>query len=96
MLGSNAARDYDPEGDGQESPDAVQNAIDHNPTTNWDTETYSGGFAASRAWACYVRRAPVARRLDLTTSTPGFKAAVYASDSVPGDINGWDQVPSGA
>src|SRR2546421_5406409 len=44
-LGSNAAHDYDPESsDNRESPDAVQNAIDHNPTTNWDTETYRSGL----------------------------------------------------
>jgi hypothetical protein len=33
-----------------------------------------------------------ARRLSLVTSTPGFDATVYASNSVPGSINGWRKV----
>jgi hypothetical protein len=33
-----------------------------------------------------------ARQLDVVTSTPGFKAAVYASDSVPSRIQDWDKV----
>ena len=33
-----------------------------------------------------------ARQLDLITSTPGFEAAIYASNSVPGGIDGWDKV----
>ena len=33
-----------------------------------------------------------ARQLDLVTSTPGFEAAIYASNSVPGGIEGWDKV----
>ena len=30
-----------------------------------------------------------ARGLALTTATPGFKARVYASETVPASINGW-------
>ena len=95
VLGSNAAGDYDPEGDGQESHDAVQNAIDHNPTTNWDTETYSSGLAGLKSGVgLYVRAdSPVvARRLDLTTSTPGFDARIYGANTVPGSISGWSAV----
>jgi serine/threonine-protein kinase len=95
VLGSNAAGDYDPEGDGQESPDAVQNAIDHNPTTNWDTETYSSGLAGLKSGVgLYVRAdSPVAaRRLDLTTSTPGFDARIYGANTVPGSISGWSAI----
>ena len=45
-FGGGAASDYDPEGDdGEESPDQARNAIDGSLTTNWDTETYQGGFA---------------------------------------------------
>jgi eukaryotic-like serine/threonine-protein kinase len=43
-LAGGAASDYDPEGDNKESDDATRNAIDGNPTTNWNTETYQGGF----------------------------------------------------
>jgi serine/threonine-protein kinase len=94
-LGSGSAADYDPEGDGEESPEAVQNAIDHNPTTNWDTETYRSGLSGLKSGVgLYVRAgAPVAgRRLDLTTSTPGFDVRIYAANTVPGDISGWEAV----
>jgi eukaryotic-like serine/threonine-protein kinase len=94
-LSSGAAHDYDPEGDGEESPDAVRNAIDGNPTTNWDTETYRDTFQDIKSGVgLYVdAAAPVAaRRLILVTSTPGFQAEVYGSNTVPGDIKGWTKV----
>jgi hypothetical protein len=94
-LSSDAAHDYDPEGDGEESPDAVRNAIDGNPTTNWDTETYRDTFQDIKSGVgLYVdASAPVAaRRLILVTSTPGFQAEVYGSNTVPGDIKGWTKV----
>jgi eukaryotic-like serine/threonine-protein kinase len=95
-LGRNAASDYDPEGDGEESSDAVQFAIDGNPTTVWDTETYEGGFEGSdkSGVGIYVDAGDrvAARQMDVVTSTPGFRAAVYASDSVPGRIQDWRKV----
>jgi serine/threonine-protein kinase len=95
-LGSKAASDYDPEGDGKESPDATQFAIDGNPTTSWNTETYQGGFEGSNkaGVGLYVDAgAPVAaKRIELVTSTPGFRAAVYAANTVPGSLGGWTKV----
>jgi serine/threonine-protein kinase len=95
-LGTRAASDYDPEGDGEESPDATQFAIDGNRPTSWDTETYQGGFAGSKksGVGLYVDTAkPVAaKQLDLVTSTPGYRAAVYAANTVPGGLGGWDKV----
>ena len=92
-LAGGAASDYDPEGDNKESDDATRNAIDGNPTTNWNTETYQGGFAGNdkSGVGIYVDAGkPIAARaLSLVTSTPGFKARVYASESVPASINGW-------
>jgi len=100
-LGSDAASDYDPEGDGEESPEQARNAIDGNRTTNWDTETYSGGFQGSgkRGVGLYVDTGkPVAaRQLALVTATPGYQAKVYASNTVPDDITSKDWTPvSGA
>ena len=95
-LDSDAASDYDPEGDGEESPEAARNAIDGNLTTNWDTETYSGGFEGSnkRGVGLYVDAgSPIrARQLDLVTATPGFRAQVYAANTVPGQIRDWTRV----
>jgi eukaryotic-like serine/threonine-protein kinase len=95
-LTSDAAHDYDPQGDESESPDAVQLAIDANPTTVWDTERYESDFESvgKDGTGIYVDAgSPVAaRRVDASTSTPGFVAAVYAASEVPGDIDGWTKV----
>jgi hypothetical protein len=92
-LAGNAATDYDPEGDNKESDDATRNAIDGNPTTNWNTETYQGGFEGNdkSGVGIYVDAGkPIAARgLTLVTATPHFKARVYASETVPAAIRGW-------
>jgi serine/threonine-protein kinase len=95
-LAGDAASDYDPEGDNKESPEAAGNAIDGNRGTNWNTETYQGGFEGSNksGVGLYVdagKQIP-ARGLTLVTSTPGFKAAVYASETVPPNLRGWTRV----
>src|SRR3954452_6428764 len=38
-----AAKDFDPEGDGEEHAFDVRKAIDDDPATSWSTETYSSG-----------------------------------------------------
>jgi serine/threonine-protein kinase len=95
-LSNDAARDYDPEGDGAESRSQVQFAIDGLPTTVWNTETYEGGFEGSNksGVGLYVTADSrvAARQMDVVTSTPGFTAAVYASDSVPSRIQDWHKV----
>jgi serine/threonine protein kinase len=95
-LSSDAARDYDPEGDGEESGGQVQFAIDGLPTTVWSSEQYEGGFEGSdkSGVGLYVNTGSrvSARQMDVVTSTPGFKAAVYASDSVPGRVRDWEKV----
>jgi serine/threonine protein kinase len=93
-LSGDAAHDYDPAGDNQESHGATGNAIDGNPTTTWSTETYEGGFAGNNnkpGVGIYLDTGkPIAARgLTLVTSTPGFKARVLASNDVPEDIGGW-------
>jgi hypothetical protein len=92
-LAGDAASDYDPEGDNKESDDATRNAIDGNPTTNWNTETYQGGFEGNdkSGVGIYVDAGkPIAARgLSLVTATPGFKARVFASETVPANIRGW-------
>jgi eukaryotic-like serine/threonine-protein kinase len=96
MLDSDAASDYDPEGDGEETPESARNAIDGNLTTNWDTEVYSGGFEGSNksGVGLYVDAGkPVAaRQMDVVTSTPGYQAEVYAENTVPGQIRDWTRV----
>jgi len=97
-LTGDAAHDYDPQGDDDESSDATEFAVDANPTTVWDTETYEVGFEGANkdGVGLYVDAgAPVAaRQLDVTTSTPGFTAGIYAANDVPDDIDGWTKVSS--
>jgi serine/threonine-protein kinase len=97
-LASGAAHDYDPQGDEDESSDATQLAVDANPTTVWDTETYEAGFegANKEGVGLYVDAGSevAARQVDVRTSTPGFTAAVYAANDVPADIDGWTKVSS--
>ena len=93
-LAGGAAHDYDPAGDGQESEDATRYAIDGVRGTNWNTERYEGGFAGNNnkpGVGIYVDAGKqiAARGLALATATPGFKARVFASETVPASINGW-------
>jgi serine/threonine-protein kinase len=66
--------------------------------TAWDTETYEAGFegAGKGGVGLYVDagRPIPARRLSLLTSTPGFRATIYASNTVPGSLRGWEKVSS--
>jgi eukaryotic-like serine/threonine-protein kinase len=99
QLSSDAAHDYDPQGDDEESSDATQFAIDANPQTVWDTEQYESDFASldKQGTGIYVDAgSPIAaRRLDVVTSTPDFTAAVYgAGDRVPEDVDGWTKLSS--
>jgi hypothetical protein len=95
-LAGGAASDYDPEGDNRESSDAARNAIDGNLGTNWNTETYQGGFEGSNksGVGLYVDAGKLlaGRGLTLATATPRFRAAVYASETVPANLRGWTRV----
>ena len=97
-LSSDAAHDYDPQGDDQESPEATQFAIDGNPTTAWDTESYETDFESigKSGTGLYLdagSRRPV-RRLDVVSSKPGYTASVYAANEVPDDVDGWTKISS--
>ncbi len=99
-LSKSAANDYDPEGDGRESPESPQNVVDGNPSTQWDTERYESGLAGvgKSGVGLFVDagRPTAGRALKVTTSTPGFTAAVYGSNGVPKDIAGWTRLSKNA
>jgi serine/threonine-protein kinase len=92
-LSSSAANDYDPEGDDRESDDSTQNAIDGNPSTEWNTERYNDGLEGvdkSGVGLFVDAGSPIAgKALEVRTSTPGFTAAVYGANNVPKSIEGW-------
>jgi len=95
-LGGDAASDYDPQGDNEESSEATGNAIDGSRSTDWDTESYQGGFAGSNksGVGLYVDAGKLvaARALALVTASPDFKAAVYGSETVPPNLKGWTKL----
>jgi eukaryotic-like serine/threonine-protein kinase len=94
-----SATDYDPQGDGQENPTTVGEAVDGNPTgTAWTTEHYdSDTFAGTKSGpdpgvGIYVKTSSPARprKMEVRSDTPGWSAQVFAaSGSAPADIGGW-------
>jgi serine/threonine-protein kinase len=95
-LASSAANDYDPEGDDRESDDSTQNAIDGNPSTEWNTERYNDGLkgVGKNGVGLFVDAgSPIAgKALEVRTSTPGFTAAIYGANDVPKSIEGWTRL----
>src|SRR3954454_11754598 len=92
-----AVNDYDPEGDGRESPNSVKLAIDGNRRTQWRTEHYSAGLegANKKGVGLMVRAksAVPATELDLISPLAGWQGAVYgAKGGVPADISGWQKL----
>jgi serine/threonine-protein kinase len=104
QLGQTAAHDYNPFGTGAEHPTQVSNVIDGDPNTAWSTEHYvEGTLAGKPGIGLYLDAAPgvEARAIELQTPTPGFTAAIYASnhidqlpygDTTPLAQRGWTQV----
>jgi serine/threonine-protein kinase len=96
-LAESAVDDYDPEATGtkEEHPDEVGNAVDGNRVTAWTTEQYQGGTLNNKSGVGLRISAdpPVAaRRLDLIGQPGDFEAVVYAANSVPESIDGWERV----
>ena len=97
QLTSGAAEDYDPPpGDLEESEDQVQNVLDDNPSTVWDTEQYQSALSGYKEGVgIYIDagRPVAARVMRVESATPGFRATVYAAKSeVPPAIDGWTPV----
>jgi tRNA A-37 threonylcarbamoyl transferase component Bud32 len=87
------AKDFDPFGGGSEHSYDVSKVFDNDPATFWSTESYTSGDLNKPGVGIYVwTQTPIkARRLDLTTTTSGFIARVYGSNSIPTDLEGWGQ-----
>ncbi|HWY19264.1 MAG TPA: protein kinase [Solirubrobacteraceae bacterium] len=103
-LSQTAAHAYNPFGTGPEHPTQVSNVVDGDPTTTWSTEHYVEGTLAHKPGVgLYLDGAPgvVARAIEIQTPTPGFTAAIYASedfhrlpygDTTPLTQRGWTQL----
>jgi eukaryotic-like serine/threonine-protein kinase len=90
-LSQTAAHGYNPFGTGPENHDRIQNVVDSDPNTSWSTEQYYGGTLQKPGGVgtgLYLDASPgvVAKAMQIQTTTPGFAAQVYASDSEPTEL----------
>jgi hypothetical protein len=84
-----ATATYDPPpGDGQEHDERIPFATDGDETTYWETERYSSGLAGTGkegvGLVLDAHRPVDARRLTVTSDTPGYTAEIRAGDSPSG------------
>jgi tRNA A-37 threonylcarbamoyl transferase component Bud32 len=95
-LPTNAASEFDPEADGQETG-TQRLAIDSNPSgTAWTTEHYDtqdfGGLKDGVGLAIDAGDTVTAKSIEIRSPTPGWDAEIYESDgSPPEDLSGWGQ-----
>jgi serine/threonine-protein kinase len=86
-LKQNGATDFDPLGIPQsENPAEAGFALDRNPATTWNTESYGpGGQLPKAGVGIYVDADPgvPAKAMQVDTPEPGWTAAVFASDKQP-------------
>jgi eukaryotic-like serine/threonine-protein kinase len=97
-----SATDYDPEGDGTEHPEVVDNAIDDNPAVTggaWTTETYESGPALADSGkegvGIYLDAGGevTARQLEVRSAEGGWDLEVYGSSGEPpDDLSGWTRL----
>jgi eukaryotic-like serine/threonine-protein kinase len=95
-LSNDAASEFDPEGDGQETGTEEQ-AVDGNPTgTAWSTEHYDtadfGGLKDGVGLAIDAGDSVAAKSIVIRALTPGYDAEIYEINSSPPDsLSGWGQ-----
>jgi len=95
-----SATDFDPQGDGEEDPEAVGFAVDGNPTgTAWTSEHYdSDDFAGTKSGlnpgvGLYVTtKAPVQPSEMVVRGAPGWDGEIYAAASgPPEELDEWGE-----
>jgi eukaryotic-like serine/threonine-protein kinase len=95
-LSNDAATEFDPEGDGQETGTEEQ-AIDGNPTgTAWSSEHYDspdfGGLKDGVGLAIDAGEPVAAKSMVIRALTPGYDAEIYeVNGSPPDELSGWGQ-----
>jgi eukaryotic-like serine/threonine-protein kinase len=91
VIALSSATDFDPQGDGEEGPEAVSLAVDGDPTsTAWTSEHYdSDDFAGTKSGpdpgvGLYVTTKSPAKPSEMVIrGTPGWDARIYATASGP-------------
>ncbi|MGZ4801882.1 MAG: protein kinase domain-containing protein, partial [Acidimicrobiia bacterium] len=89
------ARDYDPAGDGKESPKEVSFVWDGNVATMWSTELYKdrdvGGLKPGVGLVVDLGAPKKVQRVEVVTGEgdADWSGQIYASDTVPPSLAGW-------
>ncbi|HTW12291.1 MAG TPA: protein kinase, partial [Solirubrobacteraceae bacterium] len=99
LCGSCAAA-YNPDGNGgtYQNNNQAPLAVDGKLSTAWNTETYYSGALNKAGVGIYViaRPATAASAVTIDTTTPGFRATIYATDRSPDPnsfgASGWKAV----
>ena len=91
QLCDSCAHAYNPLGTSPQNPQDAGFAIDNNPADEWTTVNYYSHVLLEAGIGLYVDAQPKATVHDirLLTSTPGFNAEFYASDSTPAPTGSW-------
>jgi serine/threonine-protein kinase len=95
-LSDQAASEFDPEGDGQETGTEEQ-AVDGNPTgTAWSSEHYDtpdfGGLKDGVGLAIDAGSTAAAKSMTIRALTPGYDAEIYEINGPPADsLSSWGQ-----
>jgi eukaryotic-like serine/threonine-protein kinase len=95
-LSDNAASEFDPEGDGQET-DTQEQAVDGNPTgTAWSSEHYDtpdfGGLKDGVGLAIDAGSSVPATSIRIRALTPGYDAEIYEINGPPAEsLSDWGQ-----
>ena len=95
-LSSDAASEFDPEGDQRETG-TQRLAVDSNPTgTAWSSEHYDtpdfGGLKDGVGLAIDAGSTVTAKTMVIRSPTPGYDAQIYeTSGSPPSDLSSWGQ-----
>jgi len=93
-LKARAATDFDPVGGDGEHPEETAFVTDNDPSSTWSTESYTAGLQKEGV-GVHVDAAPglSARAIEVVTTTPGFRAAIYgATGELPDELTGWTQL----
>jgi eukaryotic-like serine/threonine-protein kinase len=86
-----AVRDYDPQGDGREHPEAVANATDGNTATYWTTETYSSFDKSGVGLVLDAGKRVEIEHLEIVSDEPGFTAEILAGNNPNGGFVPYSQ-----
>jgi serine/threonine protein kinase len=90
-LAGLTATDLDPQGDGEENPDDVANALDGDPATSWGTVTYKqqlgpGGIKRGVGLVVDLGRARSVRAVELALVGQPTTLSLYLTATPPTDV----------